>query len=126
MMTVYRIEHKDGYGPFIMGYSKLGYLREHNIHDQIPQMAWRHESLMPTPDEEGLPFGDDYLCAYRTKEHLMDFIYHEEIEQLVALGYSIFRLEIQIPDRQVGSAQVVFKTSQVRAQVEVTKDFLDF
>jgi hypothetical protein len=87
-MKVYRIQDKDGRGPFKPGFSHMWVDEEGPCHPScMEDFGWDFANLIPKGHAAG--------CAFRTMEQLNKWFSETELTKLELLGYRIAELEIE-------------------------------
>ncbi len=111
--TIFRVEDRTGCGMFR---SDLNPVRNfcRDIHN-------RHSSFN-TPDEDGLYIKDNEFCAYKSLDHIKQWILKDEFELLVAYGFKIY--EIGVKKWREGRDNVLFQNKHIMFKKDITKAFL--
>lgn len=104
-MLVYRIQDKDGYGPFSNGfYATTSKFKKHN-----------DDQIHPTPFEEGLLDKDnidkDYHCGFSSKNRLNKWFTGIQ-KELTAGGFVIAVYQVDQQHVKRGETQLVFRKSK--------------
>jgi len=111
MARLYRIEDKNGYGPY-NGPNRLGYYNLHGDH----QSQLRH----PLPERDGINFiTQDMRFGFGSIRQMNRWFNRFELRALTRHGYHFFEYEVENIIK--GQCQVAFKESDI-----ISKQRVDF
>lgn len=106
MITVYRVETPDGYGPFIK--SRVFSYDEYN---DIEKILTRYRAYVhPAPQDDGISISYEECCGFASEEQLFNWFPPMCLRQLALFG---FKVNKYLVDRvKIGTHQAVFNKSR--------------
>lgn len=126
-MIAYRIEHDDGFGPFVAYDKEKRERRQHSVfHCNSPEaleIRRRHERF-PTPSEERLDIrknGVSWYCAYYSLKQIKELYNKDMILWLYKNNYKIKSIVVdeQHNPTQYGSKQILFTTRKSEVSISI-------
>lgn len=119
MVTVYRVEEEEGYGPFSVGIQRemdeaILYSRNSRLIDKFESYSEYWHNHLPTPREEGLKGYPFMKCGVIDARTFVTWFPRPIRNMLHQLGFCV--VEYEVPDEfvEVGLFQVIFKYSKAR------------
>lgn len=106
---IYRIENKDGIGPFLsQGYRMF----EHSV-------TQRHNKL-PLPFEEGLPYDKElgHICAFPSRKVMLQWFTKAELRYLLKNGYNLYGLTTRKYHR--GKYQITLLSENIKSKRKIS------
>lgn len=118
-LQVVRIENGDGIGIFRSDF-EWNYLNDNVKMYSINNVFKRHDNFL-TPEEDGLNMQEDWKCAYKSMEQMLEWINLDELKVLISCGNYVMLFEVK--QYQVGSHQVIFQEDSVIKKEDITSLF---
>lgn len=114
VVKAYRIEYKDGYGPFR---SQIGgVIRSRYAMKDFRDMIYSHISF-PSIHEERTDLGLNWFCAYKSENQLLEYC-RGSLEKMIKCNFEIYELEVK--DGIVTNYQILFKKKNVIEKKKIT------
>ncbi len=123
MKQIVRIEHKDS-GIGIWNHSNDGsYKRNVEAIDSYELLRDRHLNFLRPFEETNLKgiFNKDYYCAFKSLDQLKDWIYDNEVKELIDQGFIILLIELN--NYHEGDYQIIFKKEDIITRKDITDIF---
>lgn len=118
VVKAYRIEYKDGYGPFR---SQIGGgIRPHYAMKDFYDMIYSHNSF-PSIHEERVGLGLNWFCAYKSENQLLEYC-RGSLEKMIKCNFEIY--EVKVKDGIVTNYQILFKKKNIVEKRKITKKIL--
>lgn len=112
---IVRVEHTDGIGMF------TGDDRSHTVDYICPEIYTRHAKFK-TPREEGLKREKDEFCAYKSIDHIQQWIMKDEFHILFENNYKVYLIEVS--NFREGKDNVLFKKQDIINKTDISQLFL--
>lgn len=124
MKQIVRIEHKDsGIGIWNHYRKESPFKRSVEVINSYELLRDRHLNF-PRPFEEtnlkGI-FNRDYYCAFKSLDQLKEWIYDNEVKELIDQGFIILLIELN--DYHEGDYQIIFKKEDIITRKDITDIF---
>lgn len=112
MKTIVRIEHSDGTGMFTKRDETKKLARHININ------FVERFSEFNIPLEDGLDISYDHYCAFKSINHLREWVYPDEIEVFLKNNYRVYLIEVsQVLE---GKHNTLYKKEDIISKTDIS------
>lgn len=129
-MQAIRIEHEDGQGMFIIekcdeNGNEIGTRYDKIVgHRFLPTVRERHTGKFKGPMRE--TFADQFICgkhffAYKSIEQLRQWVFPEEMIQLLDRGYKVYLLNLS--EAIEGEMQIIYMKKDIISKEDISSLF---
>lgn len=121
-ITAIRCENiEDGCGMFT-SYDQFDNGRTFNPYvEELTDLSIRHNQFH-TPFEDGFKHTNNHFCAYHSIEQFKTWVFHEELQYLVSVGFRVY--ELTLSECFVGRDNIVFKKEYILTKIDITDQIL--
>lgn len=123
-ITAIRCENiENGYGMFAFC-DQFGHKRNFDPGaDELDSMRDRHERFNTPREDRITSFSSEYFCAYHSLEQFMTWVFEEELQYLVSVGFRVY--ELTLSECLIGKDNIVFKKEHILSKIDITDQILN-